>query len=317
MTIEIADLMRKPQDPAKAPKPVAVPAPVAKPAPRDPKQCPEPGLYRDIPFEDYCGWKALNHSALRKVARSLEHFKDAIDHPADDDTVSKRFGRGCHTLILEPAKFKNVIDGPINDKTNKSYGMDTKAWTEFEAAHPGKVVMPREDRDRLARLAARVVAHPDAGPLIKMPGEAEVCIVWDCPITGMRCKGRIDKRIPGQVRVDLKSTENASDEAMAKSIIDYNYHTQDAFYDIGCAALGLPEPEMWFIAVESERPHGITVFQIGPQTKLYARIDVKTWLHKVKAAHEAGIWPGYPEGLHKIEGPLWWLTRQKDADFAG
>ena len=42
---------------------------------------PEPGIYYDIPFDQYCDWQALNISTLLHGRRSMLHLKAAMDGP--------------------------------------------------------------------------------------------------------------------------------------------------------------------------------------------------------------------------------------------
>lgn len=321
MTVDVSDIVKMPQDPAKAPRPERVPIPktpppaaaAALPARPGSLKCPPPGVYPGVAFDDYCRWNALNHTALRKVGKSLAHYHQAMSDPDDHDSSPKHFGRAGHTILLEPERFKTDLcraAPPVNPTTERPFGRDTKKFADFAALHPGKLILLPEEMANILGCSQAVLKHPAAGPLIKLPGQAEVSIVWVCPITGLLCKGRIDRIVPDMgCRVDFKTTENASEDDFKQSIVKYGYVTQDPFYGIGAEALKMPEKRLLFVAAESSPPFGVAVYALGPNTYMAGRALVLEWLHKVKAAMEAGIWPAYSDAVQDIEAPAWWFNK--------
>lgn len=274
--------------------------------------CPPPGVYNGVDFETYKRWDALNHSTLKMIAKSPAHFRYARDHGRDTETTSKRFGTATHELLLEPDKFdKRVLRGPVNPRTQECYGDTTKAWADFAAAHPGCLIVSDEDMRNLRAMAEAVRTHDDLGPLLAAPGDSEVCIVWDCRTTGLRCKARIDRRIKtavGMIRLDLKTCEDGDDVSVSNSMVRHGYNTQDSFYALGCVALGLTDMAV-FASIEKEPPYGINVWGVGPQTALASDEIVAGWLSTVKKCLDAGEWPCYEPGIRKIEAPTWWMSK--------
>jgi len=257
----------------------------------------------------------MNHSTLRRVKQSPAHFKYHRDHRTDNQTTSKRRGTAAHELLLEPDKFeKRVMLGPINPKTGACYGDGTKAWDEFAAANPGRIILTEEEIDSLRSMVEAANKHEDLGPLLAAPGESEVCIVWDCPITGLRCKARIDRRLrtsAGGVSIDLKTCESADDVSLSKSLVAYGYGTQDAFYSRGRKALGLDDVSV-FAAIESERPHGIRVYRVGGESRRLFDQMVIEWLSRVAHCQKTGEWPGYDTGVIDVEPPTWFFKQFSD-----
>lgn len=275
--------------------------------------CPVPGVYPNIPFETYCGWDALNHSKLRRVGKSPMHFHDA---PPDKETDSKVFGVGFHEMMLEPARFAaRVVMSPINEKTGKPFGRDTKAWAEFAALRPGKLILTPEEMDQIVAMRARITSHPEASLFFDPASGAmfEVCIVWDCPITGLRCKGRVDVWVPRPnqmvARLDLKTTADASTEEFGRSIVKYGYHTQDAFYEMGCKALGHDSYGL-LLPIESDAPHAMQLAPIEGDTLAAGRHIVEGWLRTVKHCRETDSWPGYEASSSvAFKAPEWYLKQ--------
>lgn len=278
-----------------------------------PVECPAPGVYPNVTFEAYCQWDALNHSRLKRVGRSPMHFREG---PPDRETDSKVFGVGFHEMMLEPARFAaRVIPAPINDKTGKPFGRETKAWAEYAASRPGKLILTGEEIEEIKAMRDRIVAHPEASMFFE-PGNGaqfEVCIVWDCPITGLRCKGRVDvwfmRSNKMVARLDLKSTADAGSAAFGRSVVDYGYHTQDAFYELGCKTLGFDSYGL-LLPIESELPHAMQLAPIENDTLQVGRHLVQEWLGKVRACIGTGVWPGYEAGSSvAFKAPEWYLKQ--------
>lgn len=279
---------------------------------------PNPGIYTNVPFDVYTSWDALNHSRLKRMGLSPMHFNEPDE---DKETDSKTFGVAFHEIMLEPAKFAaRVVGAPINEKTGKPYGRDTQAWAKYAADRPGKLILTDDELTRIKAMRAKLVGCPDVTAFFEPGGGAmyEVCIVWDCPVTGMRCKGRVDvwMQRPNKMvaRLDLKTTRCAAYPAFCASVAKFGYHTQDAFYEMGCRALGFDSYGL-LLPIESNRPHGFLLAPIGDVTLQAARAEVGDWQAKVKRCRETGEWPGYEVNTSvAFEAPSWYLRAFIDDD---
>lgn len=303
--------------PSRAPTPKAVvmpPAPTRKPPPGL-TECPPPGVYPGVPFETYLQWDALNHSSLRMMGKTARKFRMAIDEPRDKQTPSKLFGTACHAMLLEPERFReSIAPAPINPKTNNPYGSETKAWADYAEQRPGKIILGPDDITRLAAMQREVRAHPEALALLEADGMCEVAMVWTDPTTGLRAKARADKMIPGFGILDIKTTMDAGYAEFSRSIVDYCYASQCAFYTRGMRALkeaGTIDTKnhFGFLAIETEPDHGVALYSIGPDTLAAGDALVSEWLAKVARCQQRGEWPSYDTGVLPIDAPDWWLRR--------
>lgn len=272
---------------------------------------PAPGVYTNIPFDTYCRWDAANHTCLKRVALSPAHYRHARDNPAESDTPSKRFGRAAHQLVLEPASFERCyVPAPINPSTCNPYGPQTKAWAEYAAEHAGKLILTEEEIDRLQTVVKALASHDTAGPLLKAPGLSEASVVWQDE-SGVLCKARFDRIVRNWGWLDIKTCECASIQAFETALVDYGYITQAALYDRARMALGI-EARQVFIAVESEPPHGVGVFEVHEDVLAIGRKLVAEWLGKVARCQQQGAWPGYPTDVQQALAPHWWIKRYGD-----
>jgi hypothetical protein len=280
-------------------------APLAKPT----RTIVSPGLYPDIPFDAYQRIEGVNQSAL-KDARTPAHIHEALTGEPDEPTAAMVLGSALHARLLEMTTAASlIIDGPINEKTGKPFGVDTNAYREFAAANPGKIILSGDGRERLNGMADAVMRHSLARVVIEAAGDTELAMVWDDPATGVRCKARMDKIVKGTLAIDVKTTANASPEAWSRAVDDYGYHIQREFYGRGMDALGIGGTPFVFLCVENVAPYGVVIYDIEPESLAVAKHHVDRALAMVKACQDAGEWPGYPETVVQIGLPLWALKR--------
>jgi hypothetical protein len=228
----------------------------------------KPGIYRNLSFAEYVAIDAVNQSALRPFLQSIRHGEYAM-MTRGTPSPAMEFGTAIHTLMLDGEDEFNrqyAVGGPINPKTGESYGRTTKAFSEWLDTQDGLFVTHEEHR-RLLDIRDRLNGHSKAGPTIRTPGaNRELTIVWDEPVHGqpVRCKARIDWCHPEVGVLDLKSTRDCSAKAFAKSVADYGYHMQAAWYLLGAERVGLGRnlPYGW-IAVESAPPYGVGLYTLS------------------------------------------------------
>lgn len=294
------------------------------------KKIMNPGVYPGISFPDYQAIDAVNQSAL-KDARSPAHIFEALYGEPKPPSAEMVLGQALHATILEKLTgVSHIIDGPINEKTGNGYGAGTKAYAEFCAAHPGKIVLARDDRTKLDMMSERVLGHSRARKLIESKGLTEITMVWEEPVTlpdgtetVVRMKGRMDRVIPGVCCFDLKTCSDASPESWAWAVRDWGYHIQDNVYERGRKALKIDGGPFGFLCVENKAPHCVEIYEIdsapawpdGPTTKDVAKWHVDRALAMVAACQKAKFWPGYAETkeIRRVGLPYSELRRFEEA----
>jgi hypothetical protein len=68
-----------------------------------PKLCPAPGIYPNVPADEYRKWRAWNWSTLKNARRCMEHVQYAYENPDDADRA-EHFVDGdlFHKYLLQP-----------------------------------------------------------------------------------------------------------------------------------------------------------------------------------------------------------------------
>lgn len=80
---------------------------------------PEPGIYRNVPPEEYHKWHACSNSQISKLLKSPAHLKAYLEDDSDD-TSTQRLGRQVHAAALEPDRFDDKYEtiGACQGTTN-------------------------------------------------------------------------------------------------------------------------------------------------------------------------------------------------------
>lgn len=241
--------------------------------------CPAPGIYEGVPAAEYHQWAAMHSTALPAWIVSGKEGACAWDGEPKKDTAAMRLGRLLHSAILEPEDFAErfvIADGPINERTGKPFGTDTKAYAEWLASLDRPLVGTAEAEQVFAMRRA-VLTHETGRALKAANARRELSIVWDDPSLGFRCKARLDFYIAGLI-ADLKTSECVEPAHFnSKAWWDYSYHLQTAWYLRGASQVGLSvERGFSYVVVQSRPPHDILVaeWQSEAMDLAWAKIEV-------------------------------------------
>jgi hypothetical protein len=264
-----------------------------------PQLNPLPGLsneeYHQLPAVSPSGLKLLNRSPLHYYDRFL-----APDREPSVPTAAMALGTALHLAVLEPATLTaRVAVAPTCDRRTKA---GKESWAEFEQRAAGRLVISRDDGDRVLAMAAAVRKHPAAQLLLNMPGKAEQSYTWTDEATGVACKCRPDWHSDDHaIVVDVKTTQDASREAFSKSIANFDYHLQAAWN-----RRALDAEQFIIIAVESARPYAVAVFTVSGALLAAGERRIDAALERLAECQASNEWPGYGDlVLDPIDLPGW------------
>lgn len=203
----------------------------------------------------------------------------------------------------------------------RANGQPVTLWSdvlaEWTGNNPGRIVLSPEVWDQLHAMANAVHSHPAAGALLTgCPGEAEKSVYWNDATTGVLCRCRPDWWRDDNVIVDLKTTEDASPEGFAKSMANYRYDVQAAYYLDGVQAATRKRPKAFvFIAVEKKPPYGVGVYVLDSDSLELGRAQYQHDLRIYAECVRTGEWPGYGDKIQTISLPAWHAN--KNAHLVG
>lgn len=235
----------------------------------------------------------LRVSRMKHVALSPAHYFSACQEDVDEPTLAMRFGTLGHALLWpEVAPPYAIYEGERRGN----------AWKEFETAHAGIEIFTRKEVDRASKLAESVDRHPDASKLVRL-GEPERHIDWSY------CKRRMSSRLdvygPSTV-VELKTCRSSHPEWFRRDGIRMGYHVQVAAYRLAVAHITGRAPrdiDVVMVAVESARPHVVTVFDFEDSDLVEGEKVLRAWTERILICEAANHWPGYSEARVRFEVP--------------
>ncbi len=325
--------MKQLHDPDSIASFVDLPADAEPFAPEWPAECPAPGIY-DVPYEDYRAWPAINASALKiGYYVSAKHMKAAIDGLLDTDSRARKFGRAVHSRLLTPDLFRKefliaercqvpVASGPRKGDPCGNWGRafdpEFRAWfcgthakAHSEATEPAEYI-DGDEAAALERMVASVFAHKVV-KLLRAHGGCETSVIWNRD--GFACKARFDKWIRGaacpDTLVDLKKcqSQKADDRSVQKSIRDYGWDLQAAWYTEGAEQASGTRPLFAWAFLEDGEPFDVRPLWASAAMLEVGTIKMRTAFDTYKHCVEAGHWPGYCEDIEDLDPEPWECKR--------
>jgi len=241
--------------------------------------------------KEYRAYPAISRSALWEIRKSPAHFKYKQEHDVEP-TPALIFGQLFHMMTLQPELLNTqFIIEPNCDKRTKE---GKQIYSDFLIDASDKTVVTVDMVVQAMEMAQAVANNELAFSLIS--GEVEKPFFWTDELTGEPCKCRTDviKEISEQqIIVDLKSCNDASNDAFIRDALKYGYDVQDAMYSEGVKSNTGKDSIFVFIAVEKEPPYAVNIIQAD---KLFERCgwsrcrDLMAIYHDCKVT---GNWYGY------------------------
>lgn len=264
----------------------------------------KPGAHYDVPSDVYHEWPYASSTAIRALMRtSPAHAKVGL---LDSDSPSLRLGTAVHAAILEPTRFEGLIRvEPKCDKRTK----DGKALFEsFEQSlMPGQTRISEEQFAVVRGIERSVRASRTCTQLLERAAVREMSVVAE--VEGVMCKCRCDAFGDGLV-LDLKTTSGlACEEEFAKSVWNYGYAIQAAFYRLVMDRAGIPMTSFAWIACETNEPFGVACYRIDASVLDHFEPAIEQALHRWADCEHTQSWPAYPDELRPLTLPAW-MTRQ-------
>ncbi|MGZ2448274.1 hypothetical protein ACVIRO_001028 [Rhizobium ruizarguesonis] len=264
----------------------------------------EPGIYEGIPNEAYHAGPGISKSGLWTIyEKTPAHYKfPPVKEETTQTKAIKDFGTAAHLAILEPESFeRKVVRGPKDRRGNK--------WTDLEeaCALDGRLLLVEQAYDDV--LAIRDGVHADSwinAILTSGDGMNEATGYAIDPVTGELVRVRPDRyRRDLRIIIDVKSTESARPEDFARSVTNYGYHSQEAFYSDTWQSLGMPVDGFIFIAWEKKSPFAKAVYELPPAIVEEGRAIMRQSLDKYAECKKANHWPAYGDGVQELSFKRW------------
>lgn len=248
---------------------------------------------------------ALAQSDLAWMRHSPRHFK--MRKELQKETDAMRFGSIFHLALLEPAEFKAkylcepetiTLDGKTVE-LNKRVSKHRDWLAAWKIDNAEKVIVSEKELEALTRMLNSVMDDPDLCELIST-GEAETVATWN--YKGRKCKGKADlfntKTSHGKVVIDFKKTQDASPSGFSRSIFNFAYDLQSAYYSQGFEA-----DKFFFVAVE-EKTGAIGKYDAYHYIERGRKLMDKL-MDRLAECERTNEWPWYTKNFDLILPPTW------------
>lgn len=263
------------------------------------------------PPEIYHSTQAISKSGMDKLRQAPAKFKSWLEGNVEEKTDALLFGSVFHCLVLEPNEFNKRY-------TVKQFNGATKAGKEeaTSAKALGLELVPPRVYENAYAMAGSVRNHPLIGQIMSAHDkQTEISIYWSENMDNLEipCKARLDMlaTVPGfgLVAVDLKSTDDASPEALERSLYKWGYHRQAAWYRRALRAVGMESSVFVLVAVEKTAPYLITAANISEAAQQVGLEEIKEALNTYTSCIKSGLWSGYVSEIIDIDLPEWVYKR--------
>lgn len=266
-----------------------------------------PHIERDLPDQIYHSVDAMSASRLRILDRSTSlHLAHSIANPSDSPALA--VGRALHCRVLTPHLYlRDFVVAPAVDRRTK----EGKATYEaFIASAGSKTVLTAEQNEEVVAMANAIAANPDASMIVSgLSGDPEVSMF--AQIGGVTAKARMDRIVEAngeRIIVDVKTTaSSASKSEFERTIWNFGYGVQCAFYLEMARACGFPAQHFVFVVVEKTAPYATAVYRFSDEIANAFRPRMLELVAQYKQYLAEG--PRGYEGVTEIGIPPWAAAR--------
>lgn len=253
-----------------------------------------------MPNCEYRKANGVSKSDLDLISRSISHWKNK----QVEQTRAMILGSMFHDSILLPETFEStyIIEPKINKRTKEGKA----EYEAFLQENSQKVVVSDDEMNQVVGMRDKVLAHSVVKKILNGAIFEQSCFSRDME-TDIDIKCRPDiLRLEDCIIADLKTTQNASPLEFGKSIANYFYDKQAAFYcDILSKITEKPFTTFIFIAVEKNPPYEVAIYDASEAMIQIGRDLYRRDLNKLKAWIDGKESEGYPTHIKNIDLPNW------------
>lgn len=276
-----------------------------------------PGVYYDLPFEEYQAIHAINCSKLVAFSKTPAHA--LVEKP---DTNGMRLGRAVHAALLEPERFAKEWVTMPEDLTRRG-----KKWKDFQEENKTAQIISLSEMASIVGIIKSLNSgyYETARKLIALCDASEVTLVWMDRKHGCLCKARLDliSKSLGAI-VDVKSSTTADPKQWARTAINAGGkpHFQPAWYIDGAKEIVEHPVNMFaWVLCEIKEPFGISVIQACPVPEnmpdivYLGELEIEPILEKYLACERSEKFPGRPDRVEFAEFPQWYWKQSLKEDY--
>jgi hypothetical protein len=238
--------------------------------------------------------------AIYQWSRTHPTFSDAFD-----------FGHAAHAKVLGAGAEIVAVDA---DDWRTKAAKEAKAQARAE----GKIPVLAADVEVVDAMAAKLLEHPVASTLLD-PGYGlpeRSLFVQDEESGGVWLRAMLDWfPYPASGRTilcDYKTTTDVGDpEAFGRTMANFRYHGQAAWYLDIARALDLADDDAAFVFIvqSKQAPYLVSVIEPDAHALRVGREENRAAIELYAECTSTGIWPDYGSGVALASLPPYYATR--------
>lgn len=283
------------------------------------------------------GLHNLTDAHYRKLAAVSQSFLNRMEeNPAlakagiYPEKKSMRMGTLLHLALCEPTKLKEKLllqpdFGAMQSSTNRA---KRDAWLADQS--PEAIVLTDKEMHKITVMIDSVRRKKLTGAVAERLGaretmdlladsSSEITALWIDGTT--RCKAKLDvldRR--GRFVMDVKKTKNASMDEFMRSVVNFNYHRQAAWYLEGATrATGRPVDDYLWLAVEEEPVIldgrdvvGVHVMIADEAVLSTGHVEIMKLFEEYKGRVERDDFPFYSDEISVASLPSWKVAKTRE-----
>lgn len=291
------------------------------------------GAYPDIPMADYhrnphlLPGPSLSSSGAKKISSQspFHYWYDSPlnpNRPEEDSAPHFNVGKAAHDMLLmgeDWRKSYHVLPEGFTSNATQKFAKEIK---ERDAAiKAGIPVLRYQDAKVVEEVTKAIGANRDAINALSN-GLPEMTLAWQDKETGVWLRARPDwlpnsiiNGAPVRVVTDLKflAQTHCRPHGFSKALFDFGYHQSAAFYDDGIEAIYGQRATNWlFLAVEKDKPHSVSVYELPAQDVERGRFQNRQAIRTFADCLAADKWPSYTSEEIQMVGLPSWARKQID-----
>ena len=267
-----------------------------------------PSFVFDMDDVEYHATKGhLSSSGCRELISNPRRWKLNQDRKFEREaTPAMIFGTAVHAALLQPREYDNLVaitPAGINRRTSAGRE-EYAAWAED---NKGKALITEDMNNQIADIQDSISQHELASYYLGCLSNTEVAAFFEVQ-PNVNGKALFDGlNLADDLLVDLKTTKSADPNQFNRSVVNFGYHIQAAYYsDAYEKVTGRPAKAFIFVAVEKEPPYSIGVYELTPEFLEAGRATYRQAASIMAYCEKHNFWPDYNKNeLVLLEPPAW------------
>lgn len=262
-------------------------------------------IIEKMSWEDYKSHPALNHSKLKNLfpPNTPADFFYKEQNPKKS-SIAQDFGTAIHIAIFEPNEWSDrvIIEPSIDRRTQAG----KEKYASFIASSEGKIILTEEQFLSCKMISDNVKKHHILSKLIHRKHcsyETSGFFTYK----DVKLKFRTDCILNDKnIILDVKTTRDPTERGFVRSVIDYNYDSQAAFYLAGMREItGKLFRNFIWIAIENIQPHKIYLYEPSDAFIMRGMRLIDDAIELYKDCVASGSFPGPKAEIITLDTPKW------------